>query len=97
MKEILNNNETANGIKPVLPTVFSSVEEAVKVLKLDKRHKWYEFQGEISRDVKCTLRCSGCDGGGCFECGYQGKRVNYFPVPLYHPLTNEPIKVLSIK
>lgn len=44
----------------VLPAVFSSVEEAVKLLKLDKRHKWEEFCGELVYPHKFSHACSGC-------------------------------------
>jgi len=79
--------------KPLLPLVFSSVDEAVKLLKLDKRHKWWEFSGEVIRDGKYTTYCTGCDGGGCHECGYCGKRISYYPVPAIHPLTGNPVKL----
>ena len=112
MIEEKNNNsvqdQDGNKSKPLLPAVFYSVEEAVKVLKLDKRHKWYEFCGELIYDGKFTAPCSGCscdcsDGygcnhgnAGCHECGYKGKRVNYYPVPAVMPDGNF-VKVLSAK
>ena len=36
-----------NDLYTVLPTVFDSVDDAVKQLKLDRRHKWFEFMGEV--------------------------------------------------
>ena len=36
------------------PAVFSSVEEAVRILKLDKRHRWEESDGELIRWHKYT-------------------------------------------
>ena len=80
-----NKYSTATFGNTVLPAVFSSVDEAVKMLKLDRRHKWREFQGEVIYDYKYTTSCSGCDGCGCFECGYTGKRVSYCPVPAFMP------------
>lgn len=73
-------------------TVFASVEEAVSALKLDKRHNWFEVDGNLVRSEKYTSPCSGCscdcsDGHGCnhgnigcHECGYTGKRRNYIPI-----------------
>lgn len=80
----------------ILPTVFESVDQAVKLLKLDKRHRWYEFQGEVIYDLKYTApnSCTGCDGGGCHECGYTGKRVAYCPIPAIHPITGNTVKVI---
>lgn len=70
-----------------LPSVFNSVEEAISTLKLDRRHKWYEFMGTLVYDVKYTApnSCTGCDGGGCHECGYTGKRVQYCPMSAFTP------------
>lgn len=47
--------------------------------KIDKRTKPFMWNGELVRNVKVTLPCTGCCGGGCFECGGTGKRVNHFP------------------
>lgn len=96
-KQSSNTAENGNKSKPLLPLVFSSVEEAVKLLKLDRRRKWWEFQGEVIRDEKITMECSGCDGGGCHECGYCGKRITYFPIPAIHPSTGNPVKVTVSK
>jgi len=96
-KPSLNTSENGNLAKPMLPLVFSSVDEAIKLLKLDKRRKWWEFQGEVIRDEKITMYCSGCDGGGCDECGYCGKRITYFPIPAIHPITGNPVKVSTGK
>lgn len=76
---------------------YESVESAVKELKLDRRHKWYEFNGELIFDGKYTTPCTGCscdcsDGygcshgnSGCGECGYTGKRRGFYPVPAFNP------------
>lgn len=81
----------------VLPDVFYSVEEAVRLLKLDRRHRWEEFCGELSYPCWYTTHCSGCscdcsDGygcnhgnSGCYECGYTGKRRSAFPIPAFMP------------
>ncbi len=80
-----------------LPAIFSSVEEAVRILKLDKRYRWEESDGELIRWHKYTSNCSGCscdcsDGhgcnhgnSGCHECGYTGKRRNFVPIPAFMP------------
>ena len=59
---------------------FNTIEQAISELRLDRRRKWFEWSGKIVRNEKVTLECSGCDGGGCSECGYSGKRVRCFPV-----------------
>jgi len=61
---------------------FSSVEDAVKTLKLDRRHKWFEWNGYLVYSMKyCAPNsCTGCNGGGCHECGGCGKRTTYVPI-----------------
>lgn len=95
-----NNNkvqdEHGNSTKPLLPAVFSSVEEAVRLLKLDKRRKWFEWRGDLVYDMKYTApnSCTGCDGGGCRECGGTGKRVSHVPIPAFLP-NGDIVKVVS--
>jgi len=72
-------------------TTFKSVEEAIEFLGLDRRHKWFEFSGEIVRNGKVSLGCSGCDGNGCRECGGKGKRVQNFPIPVI--VNGSPVKI----
>jgi hypothetical protein len=78
-----------------LPDTFSSVEEAIAILKLDRRHKWFVFMGELVYDMKYTApnSCTGCDGGGCRECGGTGKRVNHVPIPAFS--LNRPVKIIK--
>ena len=77
-----------------LKKVYESVEEAVKELNLDKRHKWYNFYGEVVYNYKYSHPCSGCTennemttvpkrGLGCDECGYSGRRRSVVPVPAF--------------
>ena len=61
--------------------IFNSVDEAISELKLDRRHKWEEFNGEVVYPFWYSSTCSGCDGGGCRECGYRGKSRKVVPVP----------------
>jgi len=70
-----------------LPAVFYSVDEAIKTLKLDRRHKWFEWEGTVVYNQWYTVPngCTGCDGGGCQECGYTGKRKMCVPVPAFMP------------
>jgi len=79
----------------MMSKIFDSVEVAVKELKLDRRHKWYEWLGQLVYTYKYTAPCSGCscdcsDGygcshgaSGCHECGYTGKRRGAVPVPAF--------------
>jgi len=85
--------QTKPELYTVLPTVFYSVDDAVKQLKLDRRHKWFEFMGEVVYHYSYTHTCTGCDGGGCHECGYHGKAKTGCPVPAMHPDTGNPVKV----
>lgn len=75
-------NKTIN-----LPEVFDSAQHAVSILKLDRRHKWYVLDDKLVYDYRYTApnSCTGCDGGGCHECGYTGKRVSYVPIPASMP------------
>lgn len=61
--------------------IFKSVDEAISELRLDKRHKWEEFNGELVRPQWYSSPCSGCDGVGCRECGYKGNSRKVVPIP----------------
>lgn len=75
--------------------IYSTVEEAVKDLKLDRRHKWFDFMGTLGYTHRYSAPCSGCscdcsDGygcshgnAGCRECGYTGKRRGAVHVPAF--------------
>lgn len=80
----------------LLPTVFDTVEQAVEMMKLDRRHKWEEFCGELVYPYKYSHACSGCTeqkemqaspqkGCGCDECGYTGRKRDIVPVPAFMP------------
>ena len=72
-----------------------TIEEAEKVVghKLDRRRNYYSFFGDIYYNTSFTAACSGCSddgeyasssiGSGCHECGYTGKRVQHWPVPVF--------------
>jgi hypothetical protein len=47
----LDNTDKKSHIYDVIYR-FSTVEEAIKELKLDKRTDWFEFQGKIVKKVK---------------------------------------------
>ena len=55
MKEVDLKNDSPNDAKPVLPAVFSSIEEAIKELGLSKRVKWKLFHGYLCRYTKKDL------------------------------------------
>ncbi len=55
----MNNEQNVDGLnvspaiaKPMLPAVFSSIEEAVKELGLSKRVKWKLYHGYLCRYTK---------------------------------------------
>lgn len=59
---------------------------------LDRRHKYFIYDGLICYDGKFTQACSGCSddreyvtseqGSGCNWCGYTGKGIQHFPIPV---------------
>lgn len=67
------------------------------MLKLDRRHKWESWNGDLCYPYRFTMSCSGCacdcsDGygcnhgnAGCPECGYTGKRRMVVPVYAFMP------------
>lgn len=94
--ENVNNKKKGDDGCALLPTVFDTVEQAVEILKLDRRHKWEEFCGELVYPYKYSYACSGCTkqqemqespkkGCGCDECGYTGRRRDVVPVPAFMP------------
>lgn len=38
--------------------------------------------GQLFYDDRWTAECSGCEGEGCHECGYTGKRRGGFHAPI---------------
>ena len=82
-----------NKIEVKLPVVFDNVNHAISTLNLDRRHKWFEFMGVVVYHHACTIICTGCDGGGCSECGYHGKCRSGVPISAIHPQTGNPVKV----
>lgn len=62
----------------------SSFDEAERIAgrRLDRRKSYAIINGEVCESCTFTAECSGCDGGGCFECGYKGKRVQSHWIPL---------------
>lgn len=73
---------------------YNSVEKAIFELKLDRRHKWEIFEGQLVYPYKYSTPCSGCTnigecettptrGIGCHECGYKGRVRSIVPVPAF--------------
>lgn len=72
--------------------------EKVSGMKLDGRKKYFINDGEVCISEKFTGGCSGClsdddysdstIGGGCFECGYTGKRVQSYSIPVKYAFAN---------
>ena len=66
------------------------VSSLIKKHKLDRRRKYFAYNGMLTYSATITEECTGCveygesggrryDGGGCAECGYTGKRRNSYP------------------
>lgn len=81
----------------ILTTYYVSVNEAVTKMKLDKRHKWYEFMGDLIRDGKYKMTCWDCDGVGCPTCGYRKVKWSSFPIYELDKNNGNPVKILKIK
>jgi hypothetical protein len=64
------------------PTTFEKAE-ALCGKRLDHRKCYAISHNEVRELVNWTQTCSGCDGGGCRECGHQGRRRYGHYVPLY--------------
>lgn len=66
--------------------------ERISGKKLDGRRKYFLWNGEVCFNDKFTGGCTGCMsddeystdriGSGCHECGYTGKSVQHYPVPV---------------
>jgi hypothetical protein len=50
--------------------------ETICGIKLDRRKKYLIMFEQVHEWSSWTQECSGCDGGGCFECGGCGKRIS---------------------
>lgn len=70
-----------------------TIDKLIAQHKLDRRKNYTEFMEVLCTVQKVTQPCTGCNeypemtapperGEGCKECGYTGKRVNIFPVPV---------------
>ncbi|MCW2242303.1 hypothetical protein [Azospirillum canadense] len=67
----------------------STYEKAESVIgkRLDRRRNYAILHGDgrkVCELVTWSAQCSGCDGGGCKECGYHGiiRRAMWLPVEL---------------
>ena len=85
MNKESNTTETAIDTNRVLPAVFDSVEQAVEILKLDKRHKWENWHGYVAYPTKSRACCNYCDGSGCYECNYKGFDLRDAHMPAFMP------------
>lgn len=62
------------------------VAERIAGKRLDRRKNYAVFRtsnvAEVRVATKWTRACTGCEGGGCHECGYSGKVREGMWVPL---------------
>jgi len=58
--------------------------ELLAGIKLDRRKNYAIINGEVCESAEWTMECTSCEGGGCYECGYQGKvrRAQWVPTPI---------------
>ena len=87
--------ELAMEYEPLLYTVFASVDEAVRKLKLDRRHKWYDFQCSLIRDEKYKAPCWDCGGIGCQTCGYKKNTWQYEPIYATDKSNGNPVILIN--
>ena len=66
------------------PSTFEAAE-AIAGRRLDRRKNYAIIQGEVRQLATWTSTCSGCEGSGCSECGYTGRRRGGMWVPLDAP------------
>lgn len=55
------------------PTTYERLERRFR-RKLDRRRRYAVVHGELCEAGSWSEGCSGCNGSGCHECGYQGRR-----------------------
>jgi len=56
--------------------------EAVAGRRLDRRKSYAIIEGQVCDCGSWARECSGCNGNGCHECGYCGKRRESTWMPL---------------
>lgn len=69
------------------PSTYEAAE-AIIGRRLDRRRNYCIMQGDegeglgVFETISWSQKCSGCDGGGCHECGYQGvvRQGHWVPV-----------------
>ena len=73
---------------------YLKIKEAEKIAgtRLDRRRKYFLWEGVVCFHIKFTSICTGCCddseyandsiGSGCCECGYTGKRRGSAPMPV---------------
>lgn len=71
-----------------------TIKQVVNKHKLDKRSNYFAYYGMVVKNVWHTTVCTGCDGDGCHECGYQGKVRGIYPEAILDKDEN-PIKTSS--
>lgn len=54
-----------------VPVELSEIE-AIAGHKLDRRKSYAIIDGNACESATWSQQCSGCEGGGCHECGYHG-------------------------
>lgn len=47
--------------------------EAIAGRRLDRRRNYAIIEGEVREYASWSRTCTGCEGGGCRECGYCGR------------------------
>lgn len=56
--------------------------EALAGARLDRRRNYAIIDGEVFEYAAWSRQCTGCEGGGCRECGYRGTARESRWVPL---------------
>lgn len=66
-----------------------TVKQLIKKHNLDKRFKYTIYGNTLVKTNWVAMPCSGCDGNGCSECGYNGKVRTPIPDPILKRNKNE--------
>jgi len=80
-----------NGVHNDVPSTYSEAE-MICGHRLDRRRNYAIINNEVCGSVNWTQPCSGCHEGvegdrgmGCDECGYTGKSIQSFWLPIDVP------------
>lgn len=85
MRRVIDRGETSivDGciVHDDRPTTYEAAE-ALAGKRLDRRKNYAIVGGMVCESSSWTQECTGCDAGGCEECGYQGRTRQGMWIPI---------------